>query len=104
MPQHQRLDGYAQMPRMIAPAYANQKHQTQTDGVRKKRARQAIQTIQRDRMNISLPPANTLSTMGASSITATPSKFETTNGNYSFRTPTKTDKLSTIALSAISQN
>lgn len=55
VPQNQRLDGYAQMPRMIAPPYSNQKLVTQVDAVRKRRARVANQSIQRERLNASLP-------------------------------------------------
>ena len=54
IPQHQRLDGYAQMPRMIAPPYSNSKLQTHIDGVRKQRAQRANNSIQRERMNSSL--------------------------------------------------
>ena len=45
VPQNQLLDGYAQMPRMIAPPYSNQKLMNQIDAVKKRRAQRANHQI-----------------------------------------------------------
>ena len=44
-PQQQRLDGYAQMPRMIAPPYANKQLLIKRDRVTKRRALRANNSV-----------------------------------------------------------
>ena len=65
------LDGYAQMPRMLAPPYTNQTYISKMDAVKKRRSQRANQSIIRDKFSSSLPPAKNLATTGAS-IAASP--------------------------------
>ena len=85
VPQHQRLDGYAQMPRMVAPPYANTQLQTHIDGVRRRRAMRANASIMREKGK-NLPPLSSLTATGAS-IATTPKKQMPGKSGFQSYTP-----------------
>ena len=54
VPQSQLLDGYAQMPRMIAPPYQNERLLVHTDFVKRRRAHRANNSLYREQKNASM--------------------------------------------------